>query len=113
MGVPAHASKGYFVAPALFSNVGPDMEIARREVFGPVVALMTYEDEHEAADLANASGYGLSGAAWSGDPARALSFSRRLKNGQVVINGDAQNLATPFGGWGLSGFGRENGRFGV
>ncbi|MBO1114037.1 aldehyde dehydrogenase family protein [Bordetella petrii] len=113
MGGPTGLSRGYFVAPTLFSNVSPDMEIARREVFGPVVALMTYENEHEAADLANASGYGLSGAVWSGDPARAVSFARRLKTGQVVINGAAQNLATPFGGWGLSGFGRENGRFGI
>ncbi|HYG44626.1 MAG TPA: aldehyde dehydrogenase family protein [Bordetella sp.] len=113
VGGPPALSTGYFVLPTLFANVKPEMEIARQEIFGPVVALLTYDNEHEAADLANASGYGLSGAVWSADPARALSFARRMKTGQVVINGAAQNLATPFGGWGLSGFGRENGRFGI
>ncbi|MBV7483451.1 aldehyde dehydrogenase family protein [Bordetella sp. BOR01] len=113
VGGPAPLARGYFVTPTLFANVQPEMEIARQEVFGPVVALMTYDNEHEAADLANASGYGLSGAVWAADPVRALSFARRMKTGQVVINGAAQNLATPFGGWGLSGFGRENGRFGI
>lgn len=105
--------KGYFVAPTLFANVRPEMEIAQKEVFGPIVTLTTYENETEALALANASQYGLSGAVWSADLERATQFARRMRTGQVVINGAAQNLATPFGGWGMSGFGRENGRFGI
>jgi len=104
---------GYYVPPTLFADVGPEMDIARQEVFGPVIALMCYDSEAEGAELANATCYGLSGAVWSADAQRASSFARRMKTGQVVVNGAAQNLATPFGGWGDSGFGRENGRFGI
>lgn len=114
-GEAAHAlpAQGYYVPPIAFTGVRPDMEIAQEEVFGPVLAIMTYETEEEAQVLANSTRYGLSGAVWSADPERAVTFARRLKTGQVVINGAAQNLATPFGGWGWSGFGRENGRFGI
>lgn len=104
---------GFYVPPTVFADVVPEMEIAQEEVFGPVLAVMAYDTEQEIAALANATRYGLSGAVWSRDPARALEFARRMKTGQVVINGAAQNLATPFGGWGWSGFGRENGRFGI
>jgi aldehyde dehydrogenase (NAD+) len=104
---------GYFVRPVLFADVSPEMELAQREVFGPVIALMTYDSEEEAVALANASEYGLSGAVWSADVRRATRFAREMRTGQVVINGAPQNLATPFGGWGYSGFGRENGRFGI
>jgi aldehyde dehydrogenase (NAD+) len=89
------------------------MELAQEEVFGPVLALMPYDDENQAVKLANSSRYGLSGAVWSRDVDRARAAARQMKTGQVVINGAPQNLATPFGGWGLSGFGRENGRFGI
>jgi aldehyde dehydrogenase (NAD+) len=108
--VPA---SGCYVAPTVFTAVKPGMEIAREEVFGPVLAVMGYEQEDEAVMLANATGYGLSGAVWSADASRAQGVARRMKTGQVIVNGAAQNLATPFGGWGLSGFGRENGRFGI
>ncbi|MBD9668472.1 aldehyde dehydrogenase family protein [Variovorax sp. VRV01] len=111
--VPEKLSHGYYVPPTVFSGVRPDMEIAREEVFGPVLSVMAYDSEDEAVALANATRYGLSGAVWSADPVRAAAFARRMKTGQVVINGAAQNLATPFGGWGWSGFGRENGRFGI
>ena len=104
---------GWFVAPTLFSDVRPEMEIAQREVFGPVLALMGYDDEAEAMSLVNSTEYGLSGAVWSADATRATRFARGMRTGQVVINGAAQNLATPFGGWGQSGSGRENGRFGI
>ncbi|MDP9968906.1 aldehyde dehydrogenase (NAD+) [Variovorax paradoxus] len=110
---PAGLGQGWYVQPTLFGDVRPDMEIAQEEVFGPVLALLPYESEQEAADFANATRYGLSGAVWSRDAERAVDFARRMRTGQVVINGAAQNLATPFGGWGLSGFGRENGRFGI
>ncbi|MBD2222880.1 aldehyde dehydrogenase family protein, partial [Calothrix sp. FACHB-1219] len=110
---PEGPEQGFYVAPTLFSGVRPDMEIAQEEVFGPVLSVLAYEDESEAATLANATRYGLSGAVWSGDRARATGFARQMRTGQVVINGAPQNLATPFGGWGWSGFGRENGRFGI
>jgi aldehyde dehydrogenase (NAD+) len=105
--------RGWYCAPTVFSNVTPGMELAQQEVFGPVLALMPYDDDTQALSLANSTRYGLSGAVWSRDPERAASFARKMKTGQVVINGAAQNLATPFGGWGDSGFGRENGRFGI
>lgn len=112
-GGDAWPGRGYYVSPTLFADVTPDMELAQREVFGPVIALMTYESEAEAVDLANATRHGLSGAVWSKDAGKATAFAQEMRTGQVVINGAAQNLATPFGGWGLSGFGRENGRFGI
>lgn len=111
--IPQGFEQGTYVAPTIFSHVQPEMEIAQEEVFGPVLAVLSYEGEKEAAALANATRYGLSGAVWSRDAGRAAAFARRMKTGQVVINGAAQNLATPFGGWGFSGFGRENGRFGI
>ncbi len=110
---PPGQGEGYYVAPTLFSDVVPTMEIAQEEVFGPVLAVMAYDSEAEAVALANATRYGLSGAVWSRDKARATAFARSMRTGQVVINGAPQNLATPFGGWGWSGFGRENGRFGI
>ena len=112
-GRPEGFERGWFVQPSLFVDVAPHMELAQREVFGPVLALMSYETEDEAASLANSTPYGLSGAVWSKDGPRATRFAQRMKTGQVVINGAAQNLATPFGGWGQSGFGRENGRYGI
>lgn len=110
---PAGFAQGWYVQPTLLGDVRPEMEIAQEEVFGPVLAVVPYRSEQEAVELANATRYGLSGAVWSSDAHRATEFARRMRTGQVVINGAAQNLATPFGGCGLSGFGRENGRFGI
>ncbi|MFJ0644993.1 aldehyde dehydrogenase family protein, partial [Bordetella bronchiseptica] len=115
----AGQARGWHVPVTILSDVTPDMELAQEEVFGPVLALMPYEDggqdggEAQALALANATRYGLSGAVWSADAARAAAFARRMKTGQVIINGADQNLATPFGGRGASGVGRENGRFGI
>ncbi|MBB3639568.1 aldehyde dehydrogenase family protein [Variovorax atrisoli] len=111
--MPEHLAQGCYVLPTVFSDVRSDMEIAQEEVFGPVLSVISYDSEEEAVALANSTRYGLSGAVWSADPLRALAVARDMKTGQVVINGAAQNLATPFGGWGWSGFGRENGRFGI
>ncbi|MDO8778259.1 MAG: aldehyde dehydrogenase family protein [Burkholderiaceae bacterium] len=111
--VPKAVEQGSYVSPTIFSHVLPGMQIAQEEVFGPVLAVMSYDGEDEAAQLANCTPYGLSGAVWSRNTDLAAAFARRMKTGQVVINGAAQNLATPFGGWGWSGFGRENGRFGI
>jgi aldehyde dehydrogenase (NAD+) len=106
-------SRGWYCAPTLFSAVTPEMDLAQQEVFGPVLAIMPYDDEEEALKLANSTRYGLSGAVWSQDLDHACRFARGMRTGQVVLNGAAQNLATPFGGFRHSGFGRENGRFGI
>jgi acyl-CoA reductase-like NAD-dependent aldehyde dehydrogenase len=82
-------------------------------VFGPVLAIMPYTDEEHAISIANGTPYGLSGGVFSATPRRALALARRLRTGQVVINGAPQNLAAPFGGYRQSGIGRENGRYGV
>ncbi|CAB3798800.1 3-succinoylsemialdehyde-pyridine dehydrogenase [Paraburkholderia caffeinitolerans] len=112
-GRPEGHARGYFVRATVFSGVTPHMSLAREEVFGPVLALMAYDDEDEAVAIANGTPYGLSGGVWSADAARALAVARRLRTGQVVINGAPQNLAAPFGGYRQSGIGRENGRYGV
>lgn len=104
---------GYFVVPTIVSNVEATSEIAQQEIFGPVVCLLPYDTEEEAIEIANSTKYGLSGAVWSRDIKRATIVAEQLETGQVIINGAAQNLATPFGGWKDSGFGRENGKFGI
>jgi acyl-CoA reductase-like NAD-dependent aldehyde dehydrogenase len=112
-GRPAGYDKGYFVRPTVFSGVTMEMSLAHEEVFGPVLAIMPYTDEEHAISIANGTPYGLSGGVFSATPRRALALARRLRTGQVVINGAPQNLAAPFGGYRQSGIGRENGRYGV
>ncbi|MBK8407755.1 MAG: aldehyde dehydrogenase family protein [Sandaracinaceae bacterium] len=109
---PEHLPQGFFVRPTVFADVRAEMRIAREEIFGPVLSILTYRDEDEAVRLANDSIYGLSGAVWSADPERALRVARRLRTGQVAINGAAYNPHAPFGGYKQSGNGRELGRFG-
>jgi aldehyde dehydrogenase (NAD+) len=110
---PAGLDRGYFVRPTVFSEVTPEMTIAREEIFGPVLAIQPYDDEDDAVRIANATDYGLAGGVWAGDEERAIAVARRLRTGQVEINGGAYNPAAPFGGYGQSGHGRENGRFGL
>ncbi|MDP8954583.1 MAG: aldehyde dehydrogenase family protein [Actinomycetota bacterium] len=110
---PEGLSRGYFVRPTVFSGVTPEMAIARKEVFGPVLAILAYDSEDEAVDMANDSDYGLSGGVWSGDPERALAVARRLRTGQVEINGAMFNPRAPFGGYKQSGNGRELGAAGL
>jgi aldehyde dehydrogenase (NAD+) len=110
---PAGLERGYFVAPTVFSEVTPEMTIAREEIFGPVLVLMPYDDEDDAVRIANATDYGLAGGVWSGDEERAKRVARRIRTGQVEINGGAFNPQAPFGGFKQSGHGRELGRFGL
>lgn len=110
---PEGLDTGYFVAPTVFSNVRRDMTIAREEIFGPVLSIIPYDTEEEAIDIANDTIYGLAGGVWSGDPDRATRVARRLRAGQVEVNGGAFNVLAPFGGYKQSGLGREAGRFGL
>ncbi|MET9835707.1 aldehyde dehydrogenase family protein [Streptomyces sp. NPDC006385] len=109
---PAGLPRGYFVAPTVFTQVTPQMTIFREEIFGPVLSITGYRDDDHAVALANAGDYGLSGGVWSADIDRAHAVARRLRTGQVRINGGAYNFFTPFGGYKMSGLGRESGRYG-
>lgn len=112
-GVDRPRDRGHFVSPTVVTDVDQRSEIVREEVFGPVVTVQGFADDDEAVALANDNDYGLHGAVWSGDPERALGLARRLRTGQVDVNGAAFNPAAPFGGYGRSGNGRELGRFGI
>ena len=110
---PEGCERGFFVKPTVFSSVASGMRIAQEEIFGPVLSILPYDTEDDAVRIANDSAYGLAGGVWSGDPARAERVARRMRTGQVEINGGAFNPAAPFGGYRQSGIGRELGRFGV
>jgi acyl-CoA reductase-like NAD-dependent aldehyde dehydrogenase len=111
-GYPVPAT-GFFVPPTVLGPVTSLMTVAQQEVFGPVLALMPYDDVDEAVRIANGTPYGLAGAVWGATPDAAYCVARRLRAGQIDINGAPFNLAAPFGGFGQSGMGRENGRFGI
>ena len=113
LGMPEGISKGYYVRPTIFANVSPDMKIWKEEIFGPVLVITTYKSEEEALKLANDSIYGLSGGVWSKDEERAIKFAKDMRTGQVSINGGAFNVSAPFGGYKLSGNGRELGAHGL
>jgi aldehyde dehydrogenase (NAD+) len=104
---------GFYVRPTVFSDVRTDMTIAQEEIFGPVLSILPYDTEEEAIDIANDSAYGLAGAVWAADPERAKQVARRIRTGQVDINGGSFNSLAPFGGFKQSGHGRELGRFGL
>ncbi|MEV6737697.1 aldehyde dehydrogenase family protein [Streptomyces sp. NPDC051104] len=105
--------RGYFVQPTVFADVTPEMTIAQEEIFGPVLAVLPYEDEQDALRIANGTVYGLAGAVWAGDDAEAVAFARRMETGQVDINGGRFNPRAPFGGYKQSGVGRELGDHGL
>ncbi|WP_066039416.1 aldehyde dehydrogenase family protein [Herbiconiux solani] len=111
-GTTTVSDTGYFVAPTVFSGVEPDMAIARQEIFGPVLAILPYDDEEAGIELANSSEYGLAGGVWAGSEERAIRVARRLRTGQVSINGGGFNNEAPFGGYKRSGNGREAGAAG-
>ncbi|KOX17543.1 aldehyde dehydrogenase family protein [Nocardiopsis sp. NRRL B-16309] len=104
---------GYFVRPTVFADVRNDMRVAQEEIFGPVLVLIPYDTEEEAVAIANDTVYGLNAAVWSQDPERALAVGRRLRAGQIEVNGGALNPRAPFGGYKRSGVGREWGLHGL
>jgi acyl-CoA reductase-like NAD-dependent aldehyde dehydrogenase len=110
---PEGLEKGFYVKPTIFGRVDPKSTIAQEEIFGPVLAIIPYRDEDEAVRIANGTAYGLAGAVWSKDEERAKRVARRLRTGQVDINGGPFNMLAPFGGVKQSGKGRELGRPGL
>jgi acyl-CoA reductase-like NAD-dependent aldehyde dehydrogenase len=106
---PSAFAKGFYVEPTIFANVDNRMEIAQEEIFGPVLSIIPYDSEDEAVRIANDSIYGLAGGVWGGTPDRALQVARRLRTGQVDVNGGRFNHLAPFGGYKKSGIGRELG----
>jgi aldehyde dehydrogenase (NAD+) len=112
-GRPDGLPKGYYVKPTIFSNVRNDMTIAREEIFGPVLCILPYENEEQAVQIANDTPYGLAAYVWSKDNLHARRVGARIRAGQVTLNGAAGDMNTPFGGFKMSGNGREWGEFGL
>ncbi|KQS64276.1 aldehyde dehydrogenase family protein [Modestobacter sp. Leaf380] len=110
---PAGLDRGWFVQPTVFTGVTPDMTVAREEVFGPVLAVLSYRDEAEALQIANDSPYGLGGYVWGGSRETARRVVNGLRAGRVSYNGAATDSHTPMGGYKQSGTGRSMGRFGL
>ncbi len=113
VGRPNGLNEGYYVKPTVFANVNNEMTIAREEIFGPVLAILAYEDEEDALRMANDTEYGLAGYVSSSDVGHAVAVARRIRSGQVAINYVGGNSDTPFGGFKQSGNGREKGRWGL
>jgi acyl-CoA reductase-like NAD-dependent aldehyde dehydrogenase len=106
-------SSGHYVEPTIFANVGARMTIAQEEIFGPVLVVLPYDTEDEAIAIANDTIYGLAGGVWGADRERALRVARRMRTGQVDVNGARFNPLAPFGGYKWSGVGREFGKYGL
>ncbi|MBN8911332.1 MAG: aldehyde dehydrogenase family protein [Rhizobiales bacterium] len=112
-GRPQGLNKGFYVRPTVFADVTPDMTIAREEIFGPVLSILAYKDEDDAVRIANDTPYGLAGYVSSGDVERARRVARRIRAGNVNLNGTMNDRRAPFGGYKQSGNGREWGRYGL
>jgi aldehyde dehydrogenase (NAD+) len=106
---PDGLTTGYYVTPTVLADVTPGMVVAREEIFGPVLSILAFSTEEEAIQIANGTAYGLAAGVWSADQEHAVAVARRLRAGQVEINGGTFNPAAPFGGRGQSGYGRELG----
>jgi aldehyde dehydrogenase (NAD+) len=113
VGRPDGLDKGYFVKPTIFSGVNNQMTIAREEIFGPVLCILPYDTEEQAIQIANDTPYGLAAYVWSKDNVRARRVGSRIRAGQVAINGASGDMQTPFGGFKMSGNGREYGAHGL
>ncbi len=106
----APEGKGFWFAPTVLAPVEPDARVAREEVFGPIAAVMSFEDETQAIEMANDTIYGLSGSIWTRDGGRALRVARAIETGVLSINSNSSvRVSTPFGGFKQSGYGRELG----
>ena len=113
LGRPEGVNRGYFVRPTVFADVTNDMTIAREEIFGPVLSIMSFDSEEEAIGIANDTPYGLTNYVQSGDGARRNRVARRLRSGMVEMNGQSRGMGAPFGGYKASGNGREGGVWGL
>ncbi|ACC73942.1 aldehyde dehydrogenase family protein [Paraburkholderia phymatum] len=112
-GRPQGLDRGFYIKPTIFADVTPDMEIAREEIFGPVLTILPYDSEEEAIDLANATEYGLAGFVSAKDIDRARDVARKLRVGTVFVNSPDFDVRAPFGGYKRSGNGREGGVHGL
>lgn len=112
-GRPSDLDRGWFVQPTVFADVSSQDRLAREEVFGPVMALIPFDDDNEAVRIANDSNYGLGGSVWSADEDRALSVARQVRTGTIGLNYYTLDLGAPFGGYKDSGIGRELGPEGI
>src|SRR5699024_5673253 len=106
-------SEGYYVGPTVFTDVNNDMEIARNEIFGPVLSIIPYDTVEEAIEVANDTEYGLSGAVFGPDDKEAYDVAKQIKTGTIVVNSGNQLHKAPFGGFKHSGIGREGGKYGL
>ncbi|HLW16958.1 MAG TPA: aldehyde dehydrogenase family protein, partial [Actinomycetota bacterium] len=112
-GRPSGLDKGWYVQPTLFAGASNDMRIAREEIFGPVVAVIPYDDEEDAIRLANDSDYGLAGSVWTSDTQHGIDVARRVRTGTYAVNMYLMDFVAPFGGYKSSGIGREFGKEGL
>ncbi|MEY8803017.1 aldehyde dehydrogenase family protein [Leisingera sp. XS_AS12] len=112
-GRPDGLNKGYYVKPTVFADVNNQMTIAREEIFGPVLAILPFETEEEAIEIANDTPYGLTNYVQTQDGARANRMARALRSGMVEMNGKSRSAGSPFGGMKMSGKGREGGKWGI
>jgi acyl-CoA reductase-like NAD-dependent aldehyde dehydrogenase len=110
---PEDLPTGYYVKPTVFAGVDNGMTIAQEEIFGPVLSVIPYEDVDDAVRIANDTPYGLSGGVWGADKEKAQAVARRMRTGQVEVNGGGFNPLAPFGGYKMSGIGRELGKYGL
>jgi aldehyde dehydrogenase (NAD+) len=112
-GRPEGLARGYFVKPTVFADVKPTMTIAREEIFGPVLAVISYSTEAQAIEIANGTPYGLGGYVFASDREKGMAIGRQLRAGRVFYNGAPSDYAAPMGGYKQSGNGREMGVFGL
>jgi len=111
--LPNGLERGYFIKPTIFTNVTNDMEIAKKEIFGPVLSIISFETEKEAIDITNDTEYGLGNYLQTEDKQKAKRVAKQLRSGVVYINGNSTDVGTPFGGFRQSGNGREGGTWGL
>jgi betaine-aldehyde dehydrogenase len=112
-GRPDGLDRGWYVQPTVFADATNDMRIAREEIFGPVLAVIPFDDVDDAVRIANDSEYGLAGSVWTGDAEQGMDIARRVRTGTYGVNQYTMDFVAPFGGYKASGIGREFGREGL